>query len=300
MRPTPRSVIALALVASCPFAASPAAADASDAKEGSQLRDTVLAYRLEAKLRIPPAVPFDAPRLGHAVLPARMKLANHTGTGVPLGARRLDFVARGALSSYGCETHAPDGDRFPAVLEPGTETEAERTVACETTLPGAYVLEARWAGTPVTEPPLTAAPFQIDPGQTPPVPLSTRPALRAVASGTREIEPSREPGHVRIVLGLTNATARAVPLPTVVIETSLHLKGSPLTCRDRREVALTGELAPGKQHVVWMPLSCALPNEGIWEVDVDVGEPSGPPVRLPRHVVRVAAITTPPPPHPQP
>ncbi len=296
--PARKSLLLAAAVAAASLLTGGASADASDAaKEGSSsVRDAVLAYRVDARLRTPAAVAFDAPRLGHAVLPARLTLTNHAGTPVPLGARKVDFLARGTLAVYPCEVRAPEGDRWPATLDPGESVEAERTVACETTLPGAYVLEARWASAPTTDAPLASAPFQIEPGQSPPVPLSTRPALLAVATGTREADRPQPPGRVRIVLGLANATARAVPLPTIVIETSLHLRGSPLTCKDRREVPLTGELGPGRQHVVWMPLSCALPTEGVWEVDVDVGEPSGPPVRLPRHVVRVSAVTTPPPP----
>jgi hypothetical protein len=259
------------------------------------LRETVMAYRVDAKLRVPASVVFDPTLLGHAVLPARVSLTNQTGAAMPLGPRQLDFLARGVLATYPCEVRAPDGDRWPAALEPGTTTNVERTIACDTTLPGAYEIEARFADAEGTDPPLASAPLVIDAGASGPVALSTRPWLRAVATGTRAIVPSREPGRVRMVLGLTNATAHPVPLPIVVIETSLHLRGSPIACKDRREVALTGELGAGKQHVIWMALPCAIPTEGVWEVDVEVGEPSGPPVRLPRHVVHVNAMTTPPP-----
>lgn len=275
--------------------AGPAHADAAGrADKDSSVRETVLAYRLDARLRVPPVVGFDPVRLGHAVLPARLSLANASNAPVPLGTRQLEFLARGVYATYPCEVRAPDVDRWPAVLEPGAVANVERTLACDTPLPGAYEIEVRWAQTPATEPALATAALQIEPGPAPPVPLSTRPALRAVASGTRELEPSRAAGRVRIVLGMANASAHAVPLPSLVIETSLHLRGSALACKERREVALTGELESGRQHVLWMPLSCALPTEGVWEVDVDVGEPAGPPVRLPKHVVRVSAVTRPP------
>ena len=288
--------ITSAAVVACAAIVGAAHADARGrADKDSSLRETVLAYRLDARLRVPPVVAFDPVRLGHVVVPARLALANASSAPVPLGTRQLEFLARGVYATYGCEMRAPDGDRWPAVLEPGAVTNVERTLACDTPLPGAYEVEVRWAQTPATEPALATAALQVEPGPSAPVPLSTRPALRAVASGTREVEPSRIAGRVRIVLGLTNASAHPVPLPSVVIETSLHLRGSPLVCKDRREVPLTGELDAGRQHVLWMPLSCALPTEGVWEVDVDVGEPSGPPVRLPRHVVRVSAVTRPPP-----
>lgn len=295
---TPARLAALVLVLASASAGRASADGAADGKD-PPLRETVLAYRVEAKLKVPASVVFEPARLGHAVLPARLALTNLTRAAVPLGSRHVEFLARGALAAYACEVRAPDGDRWPAALEPGSTTNVERTIACETALPGAYEIEARFEGTPAADPPLASAPLQIDPGPSPPVPLSTRPALRAIATGTREVEPSQVPGRVRIVLGLTNATARPVPLPTVVIETALHLRGSTLTCRDRREVALTGELGAGRQHALWMPLSCAIPKEGDWEVDVDVGEPSGPPVRLPKHVVHVSVVAQPPPPAPR-
>lgn len=272
-------------------------ADGTASPQGKDptIRETLMAYRIDAKLRVPAALVFDPSSLGHAVLPARVSLTNQTGTAFPLGARQLDFLARGVLATYPCEVRAPDGDRWPATLEPRASASASRTLTCDTTLPGAYEIEARFADAPSTDAPLASAPLVIEVGPSGPVALSTRPALRAVATGTRAVVPSREPGRVRMVLGLTNATAHPVPLPTVVIETALHLRGSMLTCKDRREVALAGDLGAGKQHVVWMPLACALPTEGEWEVDVDVGEPSGPPVRLPKHVVHVNAMTTPPP-----
>lgn len=263
------------------------------ADDDTSIRDTVVAHGVTVRLRVPPTVTYDKTRLGHVLLPTRVSLTNTTRSPVPLGARRLDLVARGTLRVHPCEERGPIADRLPPTLDPGTTSAVDRTIACETSLPGAYVLEARWSDAPREDAPLASVPFRIEPGSGPPVPLSTRPALHAIATGTREVVPAKAAGQVRIVLALTNATSRPVNLPALVVETSLHLRGSPLTCKDRREIALTGELDAGAQHVVWMPLACALPSEGTWEVDVDVGEPSGPPVRLPSHVVHASALPTP-------
>ncbi len=275
------------------LALAAALAREADAADDTSIRDTVVAHGITARLKAPASATFDKTRLGHVLLATRVSLTNTTRAPVALGTRRIELVARGTLRVHPCEERGPIVDRLPTTLEPGTTHEAARTFACETPLPGAYVLEARWSDASREDAPLASSPFRLEPGPYPPVPLSTRPAIQAIATGTREVVPAKAAGQVRIVLALTNATSRPVNLPTVLVETSLHLRGSPLTCKDRREIPLAGELAAGAQHVVWMPLACALPSEGTWEVDVDVGEPSGPPVRLPSHIVHAGVLPTP-------
>ena len=282
---------AAALVAIAALAPRHAGAD----DEGSTLRETVLAYRIGARLRAPASVPYDPTRLGHVVLEAKLALTNKSATTAPLGQRELRWTARGAVATYPCEAAPRESDRWPAALPAGDTFVIEREAACDTVLPGPHVLEVRWAGEPDTDAPLASTPFDIEPGPNAPVPLSTRPGLRVVVSGTREARPSTVPGRVRIVLGLVNATAAPLSLPSVIVHTGLHMRGSSVTCRDDRRVELSGALPPGKLHVVWMPLACALPYEGIWETDVDVGEPGAPTVRAPRHTVRVQEVQPPPP-----
>lgn len=278
MRARKVSVLVLALAVTGHAGAEP---------EGT-LKDTVVAHNLEVKLKAPPSMVYDPARLGHVVMPARVTIANRGASTVPLDPKGLRLAARGALATYPCEARAA-GERWPESLGPGESLSSERVPVCETALPGRHELEVRWAGQPDSEGPIATSSFTIEPGALPPVRLASRPELAATVTGSREVRPSSEPGKVRIVLGIVNAGPTITSLSTLIVDTTLRQRGRTFSCRDRRTVQLTGMLRSGRMHVVWMPLSCAVPYEGDWETTVEVGEPKTPMVKLQPHVVHVEA-----------
>lgn len=262
---------------------------AGRASADGELREAVIAHNLELQLKVPSSVVYDSARLGRVVLPVRVTITNRGAAPVPLDPKGLKLSARSALASYPCDAHVPS-ERWPEALGPGETFASDRVAVCETTLPGRYDVELRWAGATDSDAPAAVSAFTLDPGPLPPVRLSTRHELVASVTGTREVRPSNEPGKVRIVLAVVNTGPVSTTLSPLVIDTKLRQRGKTFFCHDRRTVQLTGVLGPGKLHVVWMPLSCAVPYEGDWDTTVEVGEPKTPMVRLQPLVVHVEEV----------
>ncbi|MDB4943689.1 MAG: hypothetical protein JWP97_3223 [Labilithrix sp.] len=236
---------------------------------------------------------FDATALGRATHQFRVTMANPTKAALEVKPLVVRFVPTRDGTSFACdEPHVKD-DRWPASLEAGGSFTFLREVACETPLPGRYLVEMRGRprGAPAGEErSLGAFPVQIDPGPNPPVHLPWDASLFGAAAGTKDMRPARGPDAARLVIAMINGGKKDLVLGPVRVALRVTRRGyATPVCPERTvDLAFAGTLAPGRVQSRGLPLGCDIPAEAQYDVDVLVsGGASGERVRIATHPIRV-------------
>jgi hypothetical protein len=249
----------------------------------------------------PAPVTLDETALGRATHSLRVVLTN-TGTQTmrvePL-ALRFRPVRDGV--AFSCDKPDSLGDPpWPRTLDAGASVTLVRDVACETPLPGRYEVEVR--GRPRDGPDSAERSYgsffmQIEPGANPPVRLPWRPSLHAAALPTKDMRPSKDPNHARVVVALINGTRAPAPLSPVHATMRVARHGSHVAvCAEHGvDLAFTGSLGAGRSQLLSAPLGCALSAEADYDVHVSLADASGAKVHLGTYAIRVAIIPSIPP-----
>jgi hypothetical protein len=240
----------------------------------------------------PPVVGYEVTALGRATHPLRVVVTNRSPRPASVTPLALRFVPTRDGITFPCDDPAGRDERWPASLEGGESFTLPQTIACTTPLPGRYEVEvrARPRGAPASaERSYGTFPLQIEPGPNPPVALPWEPALRAAASGTKDMRPSTNPAAARIVVAVVNGSRAPVALAPLHAVLRVTRRGSSIqACPDRVvDLAFTGTLAAGHMRALPMPLGCDISTEALYDVDVSVTNASGGRVRIATHVIRV-------------
>jgi hypothetical protein len=243
----------------------------------------------------PPPVTLDAMTLGRATHRVRVLVSNTGRRPVSLASPVLRFTPIRDGIAYACETEAREETRWPRSLEPRESIEVRHGVTCNTPFPGRYEVQvhARSESEPA-EAARAVGTFAlvVEAGASAPVRLPWDSRLWAVASGNREIRPGR---GARVIVALVNGTPRDVDLaPGRAVVRVFRKDDGALVCPERViDVPFEGTLAPGRTQAIATALPCSLTAEGAYDVAVALlGKTDS--VALPRHVVRVASVATPP------
>lgn len=258
------------------------------------------AATLTVRVTDPPSVPFDATALGKATHLLRLVLTNTAATSVQLAPVVFRFrpVRDGIV--YECSAPETRDGRYPSSLDAGASFTLDRTVSCETPLPGRYDVEilGRARSTPEgAERSFGWFALNIEPGANPPVRLPWDPSLHAAASGTKEMRPTDDPRKARIVVALSNGTHARAALSPLRATMKIARRGSTVAPCPPRSVDLpfTGSLAPGRSQSLTTPLGCEVTAEAIYDIDISVANAAGAHVHLASHALRVGVLPPPPP-----
>jgi hypothetical protein len=251
----------------------------------------------------PPSIPFEATALGRATHPIRLVISSSSPTPLSLDPLAFRFKPMRDGVMFSCDEPSAKDDRWPAMLEPGTNFTLTREVACETPLPGRYDVELRArprGGPDSAERTYGSFGMVIEPGANPPVRLPWEAALHGAASATKEMRPSADPNKARVVVALINGTRAAITVAPVRATLRVARRGSTVApCPERNvDLAFTGSLGPGRSQSLATPLGCKLDAEAVYDIDIAVANAAGAKVHLATHALRVG-ILPPPPPRPE-
>ncbi|WP_146650508.1 hypothetical protein [Labilithrix luteola] len=172
---------------------------------------------LTARIQAPRPLSYDELELGRATHDVRVTLTNPNAEAVPLSELALRFLPRRDGVEYACKETVSTSDRWPSELRPGGTVSAERSITCDTPLPGRYDIEVRAhatrAGEDAQDQVLGSFALQIDPGKMPPVALPWDKHLYAAAETTKEIRPGEKSGRLFVaVINGSNDDVTATPL----------------------------------------------------------------------------------------
>ncbi len=257
---------------------------------------------LAVRIADPIAVSYDTTALGRATHLLRLSIGNPGAQAMPIVPMAFRFRPMRDGVLFSCEEQIASDDRWPAALDPGASFTLGREISCETPLPGRYdvVVRARpRKGTEADERTYGSFALVIEPGANPPVRLPWDGTVHAVASVTKEMRPTKDPNHARVVVAMINGTRAPATLAPVSATFHVGRRGVRIApCPDRRvDLSFGGALASGRTQMVAVPLGCELSQEAIYDVDVTIANGGGTQVKLASQAVRVGML---PPPGPRP
>lgn len=222
----------------------------------------------------PEPLSYDESELGRATHDVRVTLTNPNPVAVPLSELAFRFRPKRDGVEYACKETVSTSDRWPSELRPGKTVSADRSITCETPLPGRYDVEvharAARAGEDAKDQLLGSFPLQIDPGKAPPVALPWDERLYAAAETTKEIRPGEKSGRLFVaVINGSNDDITATPLRASL---RVRQRGTKKEACPVHEVQIpfSETLEAGRRQLLDVPLQCKFPREGIYDVDVTI------------------------------
>ncbi|HEY8090759.1 MAG TPA: hypothetical protein VIF09_23015 [Polyangiaceae bacterium] len=236
---------------------------------------------LRASLHGPARLDYEPRSLGVAGQFVSIRVEN-TGAGtVPIPHLHASFAATREDVAFPCNVHVAgaQGAIEPPRLDPGQSFTFERLLDCAMTLPGRYDVRV-WMHVDREKENLgdagvgafvgsLAIEVMANAGNAPHA-LPAHPGLYALMTGAPTAPPMTADawarGDYQVVVALVNGGREPVPVGPARVSLLVFKQGAGLPCAGQEDLQQPASLAPGRAHVVRVPVTCAPTREGHYEL----------------------------------